>query len=282
MYFYGARWYDPSLGRFIQPDTIVPQPGDAADWDRFAYVRNNPLKYTDPTGHVAVCFRGAPNSSKDDSAPDIVHQLCQQALEDAGYDETVHGEILYFHYNNLKHIRQAFEAIMARPAGEPAIVMGHSWGGAASLRLTHALKYYGDYLRAQTLVNEELAANTQIDLLITIDPERFGRLYTPKRVPDNVDFAMNIAPKDGWNFSSYPGQGGKDNGLHGLINAQHVTNKIQGALYIDVESVTTAQTGEVRMNHDTIVNLTAHTGEPPVINPVTQQYMTMSISAYVQ
>ncbi|MFV0643696.1 MAG: RHS repeat-associated core domain-containing protein [Sphingomonadaceae bacterium] len=46
LYFYGARWYDPALGRFIQPDTIVPQPGDAADWDRFAYVRNNPERST--------------------------------------------------------------------------------------------------------------------------------------------------------------------------------------------------------------------------------------------
>ncbi|MEZ4711502.1 MAG: RHS repeat-associated core domain-containing protein [Caldilineaceae bacterium] len=51
LYFYGARWYDPALGRFTQPDTIVPNPGDAQAFDRYAYVLNNPLKYHDPTGH---------------------------------------------------------------------------------------------------------------------------------------------------------------------------------------------------------------------------------------
>ena len=51
LYDYGARWYDPALGRFIQPDTLVPDPADAKMFDRYAYVNNNPIKYTDPTGH---------------------------------------------------------------------------------------------------------------------------------------------------------------------------------------------------------------------------------------
>ncbi len=51
LYFYGARYYDPSLGRFILPDTIVPNPRDPQDFNRYSYVNNNPLTYTDPTGH---------------------------------------------------------------------------------------------------------------------------------------------------------------------------------------------------------------------------------------
>ena len=52
LYYYGARWYDPALGRFTQPDTLIPQPGNPLDWDRYAYVRNSPVNYTDPTGHM--------------------------------------------------------------------------------------------------------------------------------------------------------------------------------------------------------------------------------------
>jgi RHS repeat-associated protein len=51
LYFYNSRFYDAYLNRWIQPDTIIPDPTYPLDWDRFVYSRNNPVKYTDPTGH---------------------------------------------------------------------------------------------------------------------------------------------------------------------------------------------------------------------------------------
>ncbi|MBC7251432.1 MAG: RHS repeat-associated core domain-containing protein [Anaerolineae bacterium] len=51
LYDYRARYYDPALGRFVSADTVVPNPGDPQDLNRYAYVRNNPLRYTDPSGY---------------------------------------------------------------------------------------------------------------------------------------------------------------------------------------------------------------------------------------
>src|SRR5512145_1539367 len=51
LYFYNARYYDPALGRFVQADTIVPDPGNPQMLNRYSYTLNNPLKYVDPTGH---------------------------------------------------------------------------------------------------------------------------------------------------------------------------------------------------------------------------------------
>lgn len=48
---FGAQWYDPQIGRFISPDTIIPDPAESQSFNRYAYVRNNPLRYTDPTGY---------------------------------------------------------------------------------------------------------------------------------------------------------------------------------------------------------------------------------------
>ena len=56
LYFYQARFYDLALARFISADTIVPQPGDPLAWDRYAYVKNNPIRYNDPSGHCPECL----------------------------------------------------------------------------------------------------------------------------------------------------------------------------------------------------------------------------------
>lgn len=51
LYYYNARYYEPSLARFISADTMVPDPNDPQDLNRYAYVKNNPIKHDDPTGH---------------------------------------------------------------------------------------------------------------------------------------------------------------------------------------------------------------------------------------
>ncbi len=51
LYYFHARYYDPELGRFTQPDTIVQAPSDPQSLNRYSYCRNNPIKFIDPTGH---------------------------------------------------------------------------------------------------------------------------------------------------------------------------------------------------------------------------------------
>jgi RHS repeat-associated protein len=51
LYFYNARYYASGLGRFASADSIVPGAGEPQAFNRYAFVFNNPLKYTDPSGH---------------------------------------------------------------------------------------------------------------------------------------------------------------------------------------------------------------------------------------
>jgi RHS repeat-associated protein len=48
---YKARFYDPALNRFLQPDSIVSNPLNPQTWNRYSYVNNSPVNFTDPSGH---------------------------------------------------------------------------------------------------------------------------------------------------------------------------------------------------------------------------------------
>jgi RHS repeat-associated protein len=50
LYYYGARYYDPTIGRFISADTIVQNAANPQTLNRYSYCLNNPLKYIDPSG----------------------------------------------------------------------------------------------------------------------------------------------------------------------------------------------------------------------------------------
>jgi RHS repeat-associated protein len=50
LYDYGARMFSPVVGRFISADISVRKPQNPQNLNRYAYVLNNPLRYSDPTG----------------------------------------------------------------------------------------------------------------------------------------------------------------------------------------------------------------------------------------
>jgi len=80
--FYNARYYDPALGRFVSADSIVP--GGAQGLDRFAYVNNSPVNFTDPSGHQmdegdGGCTSKADCVSVKTPNPSATPVLCPQA-----------------------------------------------------------------------------------------------------------------------------------------------------------------------------------------------------------
>ncbi len=54
-----GRVYDPELGRFLSADPLIQFPESTQGFDRYAYVGNSPLSYTDPSGHGWLSVLGA-------------------------------------------------------------------------------------------------------------------------------------------------------------------------------------------------------------------------------
>src|SRR2546427_9780984 len=51
LYYFGARFYDPTVQRFITEDSVSGAREDPLSLNRYVYARDNPLGITDPTGH---------------------------------------------------------------------------------------------------------------------------------------------------------------------------------------------------------------------------------------
>ncbi|GJM33746.1 MAG: hypothetical protein DHS20C18_27470 [Saprospiraceae bacterium] len=55
---YGARWYDPAVGRWNAVDALADDPNQV-DKSPYAYAWNNPVNLTDPDGNCPSCLIGA-------------------------------------------------------------------------------------------------------------------------------------------------------------------------------------------------------------------------------
>ncbi len=79
LYYLNARMYDPVTARFLQEDTYRGDRNDPLSLNLYTYCHNEPMMYTDPTGHLRqgdILQNGSKNSD--------VKKL-QQALVKAGY-----------------------------------------------------------------------------------------------------------------------------------------------------------------------------------------------------
>jgi RHS repeat-associated protein len=68
LYYYGARYYDSELGRFITRDPLGGQLSRPQSLNRFAYCQNNPLKYLDPWGEKTLHDIGGGGSEEEEQS----------------------------------------------------------------------------------------------------------------------------------------------------------------------------------------------------------------------
>ena len=274
--YYNARYYDPALGTFISPDTIIPDPGRVIDYNRFLYVRGSPPKYMDPGGLIAVCFRGGSKNHEENPTSNF-SDMCMEAIDAVGYNEYIHGEILTL-TNGRDAIDTAYariyEAKVTQKLTEPVILLGFSWGAASAITLAEKLNNVTPKFERLFGIKRTI----EVDLLFAVDTEPNLRgLWgdTPRlnsaELPPNVRLGVYLAAKNGWRWRL----GGMsfvspDN----RFNPQDGMNYLGIALNIELEYVKFGtQDDLVRVDHNSMIHL-----REEELNPVTLAYMEASIN----
>ncbi|MES0492112.1 MAG: RHS repeat-associated core domain-containing protein, partial [Leptospirales bacterium] len=199
LYYFNARHYDPEIGRFVTADAVtdghkVDKEGNVIDstmtaWNRYMYVRGNPVMYKDPTGHAkVVMFTGFNNTTdpilnyndKDTGTVKTKDQLMKR-IKDEGLEEKVDVEVIGTSINKEKNAEAALKFILKDyKKGEKIIIYGYSMGSDSALLLAKKLK----------------ENNIDVDKLIIIDAEnksfRTGNTNIAEtKVPENVNDVTN-------------------------------------------------------------------------------------------
>ena len=64
-YYLNTRYYDPNVGRFLSPDTILGANGGLLGYNLYAYCNNNPVMFADPSGNFATALQNAIQAARD-------------------------------------------------------------------------------------------------------------------------------------------------------------------------------------------------------------------------
>ena|GEM_PF-6509982 len=119
-----GRVYDQASGSFLSPDPFVQAPGFTQSFNRYAYVFNNPLSYTDPSGYNADDADGAADSAAAVASGNPILFLVQLARLWGGSGETVSEQMDRKYREELGKLVPQFDPVQ-RPrtantdAGEP-------------------------------------------------------------------------------------------------------------------------------------------------------------------
>ncbi|MBI2906401.1 MAG: RHS repeat-associated core domain-containing protein [Chloroflexi bacterium] len=184
LYSYGARYYDSHMGRFIQADAIVPQPGNPQSLNRYSYTLNNPLKYIDPSGNF-VLFVGGFGVEGNDPAENMGtwgFLIGQMGLQPGAYGffDWTEGSISPAP-SFTRAVAEAAGDLARQIAGQTDITLvGHSKGGAL------VTEYLAQVAEGRLSANTQVRGGYAIDApLDPVDVEVVGgqRIVDPEFRP---------------------------------------------------------------------------------------------------
>ena len=156
LYDYNARYYDPAIGRFIQPDTIVPDPADPQSLNRYAYVNNNPVRYADPTGmYLCEDAYGSCNASTAQGTSTIIEVEEQYGVKVTGTWRYTEARVLLTAFRRME---VGIAAQLDISTQESRSILSQIFAGSTITRSSHDSPMYWIGVLAVVLTTGDLSS----------------------------------------------------------------------------------------------------------------------------
>jgi RHS repeat-associated protein len=223
LYYYNARYYDPTIGRFISADTMISDPTDPQCFNRYAYCLNNPLKYIDSSGHV-VTIGGVDVNDIDKAVRSGDYDAMLKMASKIYADNPQNGDLLIA-YGNLRSAAKELTNSMEQSSQVINIKFDPNTGQGGTSNELVSGKWNG---------NMNIALNDKLDpefLVTTLAHESFhaGNNLRPTGTTDFVGwdpslwdesfaygFGNAVAQKLGYNMANIYAQNGYYNTCAGM------------------------------------------------------------------
>ncbi|MCF6305451.1 MAG: thioesterase domain-containing protein [Rhodobacteraceae bacterium] len=161
--FLNARYYDPDLGRFLQPDWWeVRQRGVGTN--RYAYSANDPVNRSDRNGHLNVFIGGAQDDASENETmgrfATWLRKTFGNLFKTGDGIEDISGRWTRTERSpsgGPSEMALEIQNILSDNPDEPVYIFGHSRGGAAAIRLANELEGMGIF----------------VDSVVSLDPVAF-------------------------------------------------------------------------------------------------------------
>jgi len=129
--YYTARWYDPYLKRMGQPDSIIPEDVQGIQaWDRYAYVNNSPVRYTDSTGN-ALDQGGAPTCDPEELYQAYLKLADETSVLDYdGWLKEYYYTVAVYHLNQIEGVPELVDVSLNHVLSTKDPLMINGFGGA--------------------------------------------------------------------------------------------------------------------------------------------------------
>ena len=185
LYYYVARWSE--LGRFVQADNLIPDSESSVMYDRYAYTYNNPICYSDPTGHYG--WDGGWSHEDDDDETEwlIICGIGYFCTGDQSGQSATYGVPAYPGWEEeIEKIENFIATFMPTPPNK------------ADYDAQEYANQVPDYITSSTsseidLICHSRGGQTCTQILLTSDDERINEAYflDPSAITDTKEGAMD-------------------------------------------------------------------------------------------